>query len=85
MYRRILHRCLALLGTSAVLAALGVAVAAPAQAYPICVGATVSGTATGNHEVGPYCQPYPWSTLCMKTGVGLDPTVMVRTYVCVPI
>lgn len=85
MYRRIFHRGLALLGTSAVIAALGIAVAAPAQADPICVGATVSGTATGTHEVGPYCQPYPWSTLCAKTGVGLDPTVVVRTFVCVPI
>jgi len=48
MYPRILQRCLALLGTSAVLAALGIPVAAPAQADPVCVGATVSGTATGS-------------------------------------
>jgi len=85
MHRVTIRRCLALLGTSALLAVLGIAAATPAHADPICAGVTVSGTATGTHQVGPYCQPYPWPVLCMTTRAGLDPTVLVRTYVCVPI
>lgn len=84
MHRPVIRRCLALLGSSALLVVLWTAVAAPAQADPICAGVTVSGTVTGTRQVGPFCQPYPGPVLCMNTGAGLDPTVLVRTYICVP-
>ncbi len=86
MHRNVLRRGIALVGMSALFGVIGIAVAAaPAQADPVCVGATVSGTATGTQNVGPYCRPYPWGVLCMETYAGLSPTARVDTYVCLPI
>lgn len=59
--------------------------AAPdAHADPVCAGATITGTATGTRQVGPYCQPYPFAVLCTTQGAGFRPHAEVAVSACVP-
>lgn len=74
------------LATILVGTAAGVLWATPAQAEmgPICAGAGVHGTVTGDRVVGPVCTPYGGSVLCTWQRAGLDPTLLVEVTACVP-
>lgn len=83
MHRTFIRRVVVLTGLALMLLTAGLA--APAHADPVCAGVTVTGTATGTKEIGPYCYPYPYAVLCSEPGVGLRPTAEVSAFVCVPI
>lgn len=55
-----------------------------AQADPACASATVTGTLTGDHQVGPHCVPTPFPVLCAHPGIGFRPHAEVSASVCVP-
>lgn len=76
------------LGVATVLVMLGVgSVVAPAAAHadPACASVSVTGTATGSHEVGPYCIATPRPVLCVRRWAGFEPHVLVTAEVCVPV
>lgn len=62
----------------------GMVAPAAAQADPACASVSVSGTATGSHEVG-RCFPTPRPVLCVQRWAGVEPQVVVRAGVCVPV
>lgn len=67
----------------AALAAAGLALGAtPAQAYPICAGASASGVA-GSYEVEK-CVPYSGATLCHWQRVTVGWVLVVMVSACHP-
>lgn len=56
----------------------------PADADPVCVGVSATGTVTGDRQVG-QCVPYPYAVLCVTRTAGIDPTAVVTVSACVPI
>jgi hypothetical protein len=68
------------------LTAAGVAapfVAQSANAEPICVTVTTTGTNLGSHTVS-RCQPYGGGVTCVDRDAGLDPRAHVFVTACVP-
>ena len=52
------------------------------QATPICDQVGVTGVV--NHSVIAPCVPYPLQTTCDSGSQGLEPTLVVTDYICVP-
>lgn len=73
----------ALVGLAAAIA-LVVASPSPASADPVCAGASVTGTATGDHHVDK-CVPHSAGVLCTRQRAGIDPTVLVEVRACAPL
>lgn len=78
----IVRRAVVLTGVAAVMSLI--VPSTTAEADPICVGVTITGTVSGNRQIGPYCQPYPFAVLCTTPGAGVRPHAEVVVYACVP-
>jgi hypothetical protein len=71
------------LAATAVAFVAGLTVAPPASANVLCYGAGVSGTITGTHDEGPFCNfDTPLPVVCTTPKTGLTPTIDVWAEAC---
>jgi len=54
------------------------------QALPACQTVSTSGTLIGSHTIGPVCIPNSLAVECDTQTVGLSPSALVTSTVCVP-
>ena len=70
-------------GSTAAVVLLTSCTSGAAEAYPVCLGVSTTGTILGNHAVGPICELNLPATRCSSLEAGV-PQADATVYACLP-